>query len=69
MNTSSTLQAPLGVGATLNGIAYYCDTIEGFLHTKSKEVLGRLLKASPLEDYNPTKNTLGKRRSVACKRG
>ena len=53
MNTSSTLQAPLGVGATLNGIAYYCDTIEGFLHTKSKEVLGRLLKASPLEDYNP----------------
>ena len=37
--------APLGVGAVLNGVAYYCDTIEGFLKTSAEDVLSRLLRA------------------------
>ena len=36
--------APLGVGAVLNGVAYYCDTIEGFLETSAEDVLSRLLR-------------------------
>lgn len=42
--------APLGTGAILNGAAYYCDEITPFLHTKPKEILNRLLSASPSDE-------------------
>lgn len=50
---TTSLKAPLGVGALINGIAYYCDTIDAFKSTKAKDVLKRLLDASPVDEYNP----------------
>ena len=46
-------QAPLGVGAIINGVAYYCDTIDKFLETKGADILNRLFSASPLDDRKP----------------
>lgn len=44
--------APLGVGAIVNGVAYYCDTIASFLNTKARDILNRLLSCTPEEDAN-----------------
>ena len=49
----SVKKAPLGIGSTFNGIAYYCDTIDAFLGTEARVILERLLMASPDEDYLP----------------
>ena len=53
MNGLNRREAPLGTGAILNGVAYYCDTIAEFLKTKAFDVLRRLFAASPDEDRCP----------------
>jgi DUF2075 family protein len=45
--------APLGVGTVYSGIAYYCDTIRGFLLTDANGILHHLFNAVTEQDRTP----------------
>ena len=59
-------RAPLGTEAILNGIAYYCDTIEAFLLTKGGDILDRLLRATPMEDLHLEEQKYAWREEIRC---
>jgi DUF2075 family protein len=52
----SELVAPLGIGAVYNGIAYYCDTIDGFLSVKPSDILDCIFKSVPFDERTSEQN-------------
>jgi hypothetical protein len=56
----NTQLAPLGIGSVRNGVAYYCDSIAGFLVTDSDVVLHCLFDAVTKEDRTPEQDAAWK---------